>query len=136
MPVHLRERLKLNDFAHRGQFRREAKALLDLPRQRSPRLVFTVNQNYSWLARRNGAEPIQQIRLPGMSAETSECVDVSLHGDFFAMDAHQLRAFNQSPSKRIVALVSHDQNVSVRLPEVLLEVMENAAGVAHPRAGH
>src|SRR6516162_4397283 len=79
------------------QLGRKLELLLDFPGQRSAWLVFSMRQHDTRLRRRDGAEPGQQVSLPGVSAETAKSMEFRLYRDFLAIDAHRVLAIDEPP---------------------------------------
>src|SRR3954463_3520518 len=95
-----------------------------------------MGQDNARLAWRDRAEPGEQVLLAGMRAEAAQGVDVCFYGNFFAVNADHFLAFHQPPTERAVALIADDEDMSVRFPKIPFEMMKNATGIAHARAGH
>ena len=57
------------------------------------------------------------------------------HFDLFAEEPDAFRAIQNRPSRRSDCLVSDEQNRALRLPEIVLQVMLDAARVAHSARG-
>src|SRR5262245_21125051 len=58
-----------------------------------------------------------------------------LDRDLFSVDVNKFFAVNKTTAEGTFALETNDKDVSLGLSEILLQVMEDAAGIAHPRAG-
>ena len=97
--------------------------------------VFTMSQSHPWTFRGQGLEPFQQVGLTGMGTESTQGMNVGFNGDPFAKNGHHLFAVHQLTSESSVALISDDQNVTSRPPQIIPEVMQNSACVAHTRSG-
>ena len=82
------------------------------------------------------AHPIQQVGLAGMGAESAQGVHVGFDGNFFAENLDVFRAVHQQAAQRAYGLIANHEHMCFRLPQVRLEVVQNASAVAHARAGH
>ena len=58
-----------------------------------------------------------------------------LDGHVFARDPQVRLAVDQTPSERSLRLVSDEDDVIVRIPYSVLEVMDDASAGAHPASG-
>ena len=71
-----------------------------------------------------------------MSAEAIERMHFGGDNHFLAMNANNCLVFDVAPTKRATALVAHDQDVRFFPPEVVLEMVKDASGVAHAGTRH
>ena len=102
---------EFNRFVQLRQLRLQLMPLFNQFRQKFALRIFPVRQHHARLDRRDGGEPRQQIRLPRVRAKTAERVDLRLHRDFFAEDAHDFFTVHQPPSERLGALIADDDDV-------------------------
>ena len=114
----------------------ELEALSDEFRQRFSPARFTMGQHHFGLRGGEMTKPLQQGALAGVGAEAVKRVDARLHRHLFAEDFHRLVPVHEPAAQRAFALVAYDHHGRVRLPKPVLEVMQNAPGIAHARAGH
>ena len=99
-------------------------------------VVFSVSQDHARLARRDHIEPAHKIGLPRVRAESAECMNRRFHRDFFAKNLHLFLAIHKPSAQRSLTLITDDQHVCVRLPEIRPEMMKDTAAVAHACPGH
>lgn len=66
-----------------------------------------------------------------MATKAVQGVNRRSNGDSLAEDGHHLFPFHQPATQRAVGLKAYDQDLRCGLVEIELEVMQNAAGVAH-----
>lgn len=81
------------------------------------------------------AGPIEEFGLARVGREAANGVDLGADGDGFAEDADHGCAFDEFAAEGAVGLVADDDDVDALAPEVVLEVVKDAAAGAHARAG-
>ena len=101
-------------------------------RQGGAGAVFAVRQINFWLGCGERFEPLHKLGLAGVAAEAVQGVDLGFHGQAPLVDRHQFLAVDKPSSERAVALIADDQHMGVRFREIVPQVVEDPAGVAHP----
>ena len=89
--------LEFDDFTEPWILDRNLVFLLDQPAQIRARAVLTVREDDSRAAGRERSEPLHQIVLARMPAQSAHRVDRGLHRDFLPMNRHELLAVHQRP---------------------------------------
>ncbi len=54
------------------------------------------------------------------------------HAIFLAEDRNRVLPFQQLPSQRVFGLVTDEQHDVTGIPDVVLQVVQNASSLAHP----
>ena len=80
-------------------------------------------------------DPGQQVIPVGVGGEALEVHDLRPDGDLLAEELHALGPVQQSTAQGALALVADEDNGAVRPPEVVLQVVADAARVAHAGSG-
>ena len=65
--------------------------------------------------------PGEQLLAIGMRGEAADLVDMGLHRDLLAEDAHAFVALQQPPTKSALRLISDQHHVGFGLPQVVLQ---------------
>ena len=81
----------------------KCRLLLQQPLERQGRLQFPVDED-GQSRRLEVRRPGQQLLLVGVGRESGDLVDVGLHRDLLAEDAHALVALQQAPAQRALRL--------------------------------
>src|SRR5262245_49381203 len=102
---------EFDGFAHAGERRLELEPLLNFLRQHPAWFILAVGQHHSRCRGRQGAEPGEQIALASVGAEAAEGVDLRLHGDLLAVDAHEFLAVDKTPPKRAISLIADNKDM-------------------------
>ncbi len=127
--------LELNRIVISGHLCLNLVPALYASRERTLSTIFSVSQKHLRTARHHRSKPVQEVFLARMRAESSHAMDGGFHGDSLAKNANLLRAIDQCPAYSITSLVADDQHGGLRLPQVVSQMMQNAAGIAHPSPG-
>src|SRR5215472_10697867 len=96
--------LELYSFHHSRQMGSQAVLLLNLFRECLTLPVFTVSQDHPRFARREGAEPGQQVGLAGMGTEAAERMNLCVYGHLFTVNADLFGPLYKPASERLVTL--------------------------------
>ena len=110
-------------------------ALLEVLGEGRLRAGFAMGQDHAGSGCAQGFEPVEEIGLACVGAEAAEGTDAGFDGDGFAEDGDFLATFDELAAEGPLALVADNDDPRFGSPEVLFEVMENPAGVAHPGSG-
>jgi len=111
-------------------------ALLQAAAHGLQRRFLAVSEENRRLHRQASVEPGEQlvaVRVPGIDVDLA---DRRVHAHVLALDLHRRNAALQQGTQRARRLVADQQHGGVAAPEVLLQVMADAPGVAHAAAGH
>ena len=111
-------------------------ALGDQFRQCGARTGVTMRQKDARLGRGKRGEPRQQIRLPRVRTEAAEGVNLRLHRDGFTIYRHFFCTVDQQASERAVALIAHNEDMGLRVPKIVPEMMQDPPGIAHAGSRH
>ena len=76
-------------------------------------------------------DPIEKALLVCVTACAVQDGDLGVYGDILAEQPDLLHAVQQCPSQRALGLIARDKNDVLRYPEVVLQVVPDAARVAH-----
>jgi len=128
--------LEFDDLAHTWKLCLEMELLLDEIGEYSARAVFSMSEDDTRFTWRDMAEPVQQIRLSGMSTEAAKGMNLGAYYNLFTVNTHPRLAFHQASAQGPVSLVAHDHDMGFFAPKIMLEVMQDAPGVAHSRSRH
>ncbi len=71
-----------------------------------------------------------------MGAEATEGVDLCFHAYGFPQDADLFFSVHEASTEGAVALEADDDDVGGRFPEMVFEVVQDAACIAHPSSCH
>ena len=71
--------------------------------------------------------------MPGVRREAVQHVDPGPDHDVLAEDLHQLLAVGELPPQRSLDHVAHEHDIHLRPPQVVAQVMHDAASLAHSR---
>ena len=83
----------------------------------------------------HGIDPAQQPLLIRVAAHTGQNGDLRVYGDLVTEDLHALGTVVQLAAERADRLITHEQHRALRPPEVILQMVPDAAGVAHAARG-
>ena len=103
--------------------------------ERRARIVVAVVDEYVRRLLLHGVDPAQQPLLIRVAAHAGQDGDLGVHGDLVAEDLHTLGAVVQLAAERADCLIAHEQHRALRPPEVILQMVADAAGVAHAARG-
>ena len=120
-----------NRLARTRTFRRDAETGLQEFTQSVTGFGLTVGQDETWAARGQMSGPVDQLGLSGVSRESAERVNGGPHDDLFAEDPHILGSIDQPAAQRAFRLESDDHHGHISAPEVVPQVMDDPAAVAH-----
>src|SRR5215470_10772156 len=76
-------------------------------------------------------KPSEQIRLSGMSTEAAEPAYRCAHNNGLAKYLDSGRPFHEKPPERASSLIADNYHNCTGKPQIVLEVVQNAAGIAH-----
>ena len=79
--------------------------------------------------------PVQQMIPVGMGAESLEIDDFGPDSHLIAKQLHAFRALQQMAAQRAGGLEAHKHHGAFRTPQVIFQVMADAAGIAHAGGG-
>src|SRR3569832_2058655 len=82
-----------------------------------------------------GAVPRTEPHAVRMGGEAADGVDLGRHAYLLAPELDELAAVDQRAAQRSLCLVTDDQDMAALAPHVVLEVMTDAAALAHAAAG-
>ena len=82
---------------------------MQAPKRRA-RAVLAVREDHARPGGSQRSEPVEQIRLPRVSAETAEQMGLRLHADLLAGDFHFLRAVGERAAHRPARLIPDHQD--------------------------
>ena len=122
--------VEVEDLVRLGHHHLEVQLLLQQPLERQGRLQFPVDED-GQPRRLEVRRPGEQLRLVGVGGQPGDLVDVGLHRDLLAEDAHPLVALQQAPPQRALRLEADDDHVGLGPPQVVLEVVADPPGVGH-----
>ena len=107
---------------------------LDACLERFLRLRFAVDdEDFRGLRVLDIRHPADELVGVGMRREAVEALNLRFDGDFFTEDADALDAVDEAAAKAAFRLIADEENRRFRAPEIVLEVMQDAAGIAHAR---
>lgn len=123
--------LQFDCFAEVREGGLDAVALLDESGEGLAGAIFTVREGDTGFGRGDAIEPVEEVGLACVGAESAERVDFGADSDGFAVDFHLGCAFDEESAEGSMALIADDEDVGFGAPEVLLEVVEDTAAGAH-----
>src|SRR5687768_12184926 len=94
-----------------------------------------MDEKYAAPHRETGLKPGGQFGSIGMARIFVDPSDAGAHLDLFALDAHALGSVGQEPAERAGSLEACEEDGGVGLPQVVLEMVANAARLAHAAGG-
>ena len=94
-------------------------------------LVLSVDDEHPLGFRAKGIYPGQQAVPVGVTRKTGELADLCLHLDGLAEQFHVGGTFDQGAAQRSDGLITDKQNRTFRPPQVVLQVVADAACLAH-----
>ena len=155
MPIELDHRLRLQPAAmaaieHRGhrlgqlkhlvqhrheQFGGRHHAIGEPRRHARNRRFFAMGQKHAAADRAARAKPARQLRAIGVTGVIVDPADSRRDLDLLALDAHRLGALLQKAAERAMGLIADQQHGAVPPAQPALQMMTDAAGVAHAAGG-
>ena len=93
--------------------------------------VFAVHNENSLKRRAECSHPFQKAVHIRMPADAVQTLDPRMDFDGFPEEFYILLSFQQSPSQGAVGLIPYKQDRTLRTPEIVFEVMADAASIAH-----
>ena len=78
-----------------------------------------------------GLYPVQKALLVGVAARAVQDGDLGVHGNILAEQPHLLHPVQQRPPQRALGLIARDEDDIFRHPEIVLQMVPDAARVAH-----
>ena len=81
------------------------------------------------------AQPLEQMVVIRMGAETLEVHDLRLHGDLLAEELDAVSAIQQMATERAGGLEAYEHHRVLCTPEIVLEMMADTTRVAHTGCG-
>jgi hypothetical protein len=81
-------------------------------------------------------EIIEQLRVIGMAGKRIHDLDVGPHLVAAAEDGHFLFAIADAPAEGVFRAIADEEHGGFRIADVVLEVVEDAAGLAHAGGGN
>ena len=80
-------------------------------------------------------DPFQQMIPVRVGAEAGKVLQAGPDGDLLAEELHALRSLQQLAAQGALSLEAHEEDCTFRTPEVVLQVVPDAARVAHAGGG-
>src|SRR5262245_61438172 len=114
----------LDRFSESGVIYLKLMPFLDNLPERFSAFVFTVRQENMRLRFRKGIEPMEQVALTGVAAQTAEGVHRRANRNLLTEDGHRWLAVDDHPSERTVPLISDEQHGRASSGEIVAKVME------------
>lgn len=96
---------------------------------------FAVDEPDAAAAAARAGEPVEQFAVVGVAGEGVEDFDGGAHAVGFAEDIDFAVTAAEFPSKGMFGAVAHEEDGGRGVGDVVLEVVEDAAGFAHARGG-
>jgi len=81
-------------------------------------------------------DPPQQAVPVGVGGQAVEVDDLGPDGDLLAEELHRRDAVDEPPAQAAFRLEAHEDHGTLRPPQVVLQVVADAAGVAHAGGGN
>ena len=81
------------------------------------------------------ADPLQQMIPVGVGGQTGEIDDAGVDGDLLTEELDALGALQQTAAQRALTLIAHKDHGGLGAPQIVLQVVANAAGIAHAGGG-
>ena len=81
------------------------------------------------------ADPVEQLRLPGVRGEAAEGVYLGFYRDALMEDFYILRTVDNATPQCALSLKTGEDQMAVVAPEVVLEMMDDSPAGAHAAAG-
>jgi hypothetical protein len=75
--------------------------------------------------------PARQLRAVGVTGVFIDAANARRDFDFLALDAHSLRAIVEKAAQRAAGLKPDQQHRRPSVPEPMLEMVADAAGITH-----
>ena len=97
--------------------------------------VLAVHHEHALGLGRKGIHPAQQALPVCMAGHAGKLADLRLHLDGFTEQLDLRSSIDQGAAQRAHRLIAHEQNGALRPPQVVLEVVADAARVAHAGGG-
>src|SRR3954470_22104911 len=98
----------------------QLEALSDQLSEWLPGAIFAMGENDARPNLRDRFQPMEQVGLPRMGAETTQGVDGGVDRDLLAKDLCLALAIHQHPAQRALGLEADDDHRGFRLPEIVL----------------
>ena len=108
-----------------------AQALQGVHKEVLHRVVAVVDKDPPGLGVK-GADPLQQALAVGVARHAAHLGDLGLHLDLLAEQLDPVDPLHQGAAQGAHRLVAHKEDGAFLPPEVVLQVVADAAGVAHP----
>ena len=118
-----------------GRVRMEAEGI-ELFGKHGRDVLVAVNDKYMRRLRVEGLDPLDEVVMVGVGGKTLEVDDLCLDGDLLTEKLDLLHAVEQSAAQRAGRLEADEHDRAVRAPEVVLQMVADAAGVAHTGGGN
>ena len=122
--------------ANQIRLRAETIAILNQTCKWQLSTFLAVRKDNARARRGDNIEPVQQVGLAGMAAQTAEGMHGSAHRNLLTHDGHDLLAIDEHAAEGAMRLVTANQDRSVGSRQVVAEMVQDAAASAHASAGH
>ena len=94
-------------------------------------LIFAVHHEHTLWFLLKGVHPPQQTFSVRMAGHAGELAQFCLHLNRFTEQFYRRGTFQQGAAQRAHRLIAHEQNGALRPPQIVLEVVADAACLAH-----
>ena len=81
------------------------------------------------------ADPVQQVGAVGVGAEALEIHNAGVDGDLLPEELHRLGPLQQAAAQSALGLIAHKDHGALPPPQVVFQVVADAARVTHARGG-
>ena len=89
------------------------------------------HENVLGLGSLKALDPCHQVIPVGMGGQALEVDDLGVDGDLLAEELHLIGALQQGTAQRALTLEAHEHDGGLTAPQVVLQVVADAARVAH-----
>ena len=118
-----------------GRDSRDAKLVTDRFLEAGDDSGFTMDQHDSLGFLLHGGDPFEQTIPVSMAGEALDHFDPGFDGDLLTKNPDRLCAINQRAAEGTPGLVPDKNDRGILAPEIMLEMMADPAGFAHPAGG-
>ena len=118
-----------------GRVRMEAEGI-ELFGKHGRNVLVAVDNKHVRRLRVECLDPLDEMIVIGVGRQALKVDDLRLDGDLLAEELDLFNAVEQSAAQRAGRLESNEHDRAVRTPEVVLQMVADAAGVAHTGGGN
>ena len=94
-------------------------------------LILAMDYNHTFRFLLEPVKPIQQPVHVRMSADSSQNLNLRIHGDIFPEQLHTLGALNQLAPQSPHSLIPHETDGTLGTPQIMFQMVPDTSRLAH-----